>query len=130
MSEPKNRIFELRKGRDYTQDQLAELLGVKPSTIAMWESGERTPKREAVEAICDLFNVSVDYLYGRTDVKRPVLYDEYGDKFLSLSSDEESLLRAYRELSREGKDKLLERCAELKELGYKKGSQDFRSDAV
>lgn len=83
MAEFKDIIIELRKSRQYTQDQLAKLLGCSASTIAMWESGERSPTRKRLEAISDLFNVDMDYLYGKTETKRRIMYDEFGHRYAS-----------------------------------------------
>lgn len=83
MAEFKDLFIELRKSRNYTQEQVAKLLDCSNSTVAMWETGKRTPTREKYEAIADLFNVDIDYLYGKTSIKRRVLYDEFGDKYTS-----------------------------------------------
>ena len=74
-------ILELRKSRQWTQSQLAKKLNVGDSTIAMWENGSRTPTRAKYEAIADLFNVDLDYLYGKTDIKRRVVFDEFGEMY-------------------------------------------------
>lgn len=119
MAEFKDIFSNLRRGRGYTQNKIAELLGVGVSTIGMWESGKRTPKRSMYETIADLFNVDIDYLYGNTEIKRKVLYDEYGGKFIpasDLSYDEEKLLESYRDLSDAGKLKLQDRADELLQL--------------
>lgn len=81
MAEFKDIFSELRKSRKYTQNDVAKLLDVSISTIAMWETGKRTPTRVKYEAISDLFNVDLDYLYGKTTVKRKVIYDEFGNKY-------------------------------------------------
>lgn len=85
MAEFKDIFLELRKSRNYTQEQAAKLIGCSNSTIAMWESGKRTPTREKYEAIADLFNVDIDYLYGKTPVKRRILFDEFGTKYTSTT---------------------------------------------
>jgi len=66
-------LVELRKEAKMSQQELADKLGVSRSTIGMYESGERAPTKEGMEAIADLFNVDMDYLYGRTNIKR--VYD-------------------------------------------------------
>lgn len=64
-----NIIKELRKTRGITQRQLAELLNLSPSTVAMYETGQRKPDSDTLQNIADLFEVSTDYLLGRTDFK-------------------------------------------------------------
>ena len=63
-------IKQLRKDKEMTQDQLASLLKVSRSTIGMYETGNREPDFETCEAIADIFNVDMDYLMGRTTVKK------------------------------------------------------------
>ena len=63
------RLKELRCEEDLNQAQLAEILGVSPSTIGMYEQGRRTPDLEVLNKIATHFQVSVDYLLGRTDIK-------------------------------------------------------------
>lgn len=63
------RIKELREQNHLTQDELARKLGISKSTIGMYETNKRQPDTETKEAIADLFNVDMDYLYGRSDIK-------------------------------------------------------------
>jgi transcriptional regulator with XRE-family HTH domain len=65
------RIKELRKSKNLTQKQLAEILNVKSQTMQMFEYGTRRPKLENLITLADYFDVSLDYLVGRTD-KREV----------------------------------------------------------
>ena len=62
------RLVNLRKERNLTQKQLAE--GVKLSEIAIqnYESGRRKPAYDALLALADFFDVSLDYLVGRSEV--------------------------------------------------------------
>lgn len=63
------RLRELRKERGLTQAELAKLLSIGESTISFYESGKRQPDYETLIRLADFFNVSVDYLIGRTDDK-------------------------------------------------------------
>lgn len=63
------RFKELRKLAGFTQDELAAKLGIVKSTISMYETGKREPDFEKLEEIADLFNVNMDYLLGRSDIK-------------------------------------------------------------
>lgn len=56
----------LRISSGMTQGDLAKQLKVSRSTIGMYESGQRNPDPNTLEAIADIFNVDVDYLLGRT----------------------------------------------------------------
>jgi len=70
-----NRVYELRTQAGLTQPELAVALSavcesvITRSAVSMWETGNRTPKFEVMEAIADYFNVNMDYLLGREDQK-------------------------------------------------------------
>lgn len=55
----------LRKRDGISQKELAEKIGVSRSAIGMYETGEREPGFETLEAIADLFNVNMDTLLGK-----------------------------------------------------------------
>ena len=57
----------LRTASKYTQQEIADKLGISRSTIGMYETGAREPDYDTLEAIADLFNVDIDYLLGRTN---------------------------------------------------------------
>lgn len=61
------RLKTIRKQKGYTQVSLAEKLGVSKGTIAMWETGKRTPDFETLINLSDLFDVRTDYLLGKSD---------------------------------------------------------------
>ena len=61
-------IFKrLRISCGYTQQELADKLGISRSTIGMYETGSREPDFETLELIADFFNVDIDYLIGRSE---------------------------------------------------------------
>lgn len=64
-----SRIKQLREGAGLTQLELAKILQVSNSTLSQYESGARVPSDEMKATIADYFNVSLDYLYGRTNQK-------------------------------------------------------------
>ncbi len=55
-------IRKLRKQRHITQRELAKIIEVSPSTVAMWESGSRTPDSSALIKISKKLNISIDWL--------------------------------------------------------------------
>lgn len=59
------RLKKLREENGYTQESLARKLNTSRSRIGMYEQGKRQPDFEMQETIADLFNVSIDYLFGR-----------------------------------------------------------------
>lgn len=52
----------LRKSKGLTQKELSLILGLRPSTVSMYENGKREPSFEILEAIADFFNVDMNYL--------------------------------------------------------------------
>ena len=64
-----NRLYELRKQRGFSQEELAGKLNVSRQTISKWEVGDSTPDMEKLMAISDLFDISLDELVsGKTPV--------------------------------------------------------------
>ena len=60
-------IFKmLRMEKNISQDKIAEELDVSQPLIAKWESHQSTPAPEMLDYIADYFDVSVDYLIGRS----------------------------------------------------------------
>lgn len=62
-----DRLKALRAAKGIKQSELAAIIGVRNTAISMMESGERGPSAEVLCALADCFNVSLDYLVGRTD---------------------------------------------------------------
>ena len=53
-----------RKGKDLTQEEVAEKLGVSAQSVSKWERGETMPDITLLPAISNLYNISVDTLIG------------------------------------------------------------------
>lgn len=64
------RLRELRGKKGITQSQVAEYLGLKLRAYQYYESGEHRPEYEKLIALADYYDVTVDYLLGRTDEPR------------------------------------------------------------
>ena len=63
----KERLKELRIEKNLTQDKLAKLVGMSKMTISHCESGYCEPSIAQLVMLSNLFEVSVDYLVGKTD---------------------------------------------------------------
>jgi transcriptional regulator with XRE-family HTH domain len=61
------RLKQLRKSQNVTQKELAQSLNVTERNYQSWEAGKTKPKFEAINALCNYFSCSADYLLGRTD---------------------------------------------------------------
>lgn len=71
----KDRLKKLRKEKSLSQRELAKTLHLSPSTIAMYETGQREPDSETLKKIADFFDVTIDYLMGRSDIRKPIEQD-------------------------------------------------------
>ncbi|MDO5301327.1 MAG: helix-turn-helix transcriptional regulator [Tissierellia bacterium] len=73
------KIKILRRDRGWTQQELADLLGLSLRTIKNYERGDSSPKNPQIyRAIGDLFQVDVDYLYREGDYPLSVVAGEAG----------------------------------------------------
>lgn len=124
MSFDHRRLKQLREQRGWSQTELAQKIGVSKQTIHEYELGRKSPSRENLSALADVFNTSVDYLMGRTNIKKmtnkkePVdLMDALRDEELphidGVPIDEETAKFLYIQL-RALKEKLLEEMKEKK----------------
>ena len=66
-----NRLRDLREDRDLKQKDIAELLKVHQTTYADYELGRLNIPVAAIHTLADFYEVSVDYLLGRTNTKAP-----------------------------------------------------------
>lgn len=82
MAEFKDIIKKLRIEKNMSQAELATELGISNSSVAMWEIGRRYPSKEIYEQLADLFNVDIDYLYGRTSLRQKVHFDGDGNAMI------------------------------------------------
>lgn len=57
-----DKLAKLRKENNYTQEQLAEILGVSRQSISKWESGIMYPETDKLIRMSELFDCSLDYL--------------------------------------------------------------------
>ena len=69
-------LVSLRKHKNITQQDLAKNLGVSRSIVGMYETGQRMPSFEVLEAIAKIFDVSIDYLVGHTERNESVQFDD------------------------------------------------------
>ena len=63
------RIRELRLERGLTQEKVGEIIGVKRYAVYSYEKGRACPEMKSLVALAEYFDVSMDYLAGRTDKK-------------------------------------------------------------
>ena len=67
-----NRLYQLRKQKGLSQEELASRLNVSRQTVSKWEIGDSAPDMEKLIAMSELFDVSLDYLMlGKEDSSQP-----------------------------------------------------------
>lgn len=76
------RIKELRKQQNITQQQLSNYLGITQATLSGWENEKFEIDNNSLMKCADYFNVSLDYLLGRTeekntDKKDDITFDDF-----------------------------------------------------
>lgn len=69
MTDFKDRLKELRTEKGLSLRDLAEEINTTKSTLSRYETGDGQPKQDIVEALADFFEVTTDYLFGRTNQK-------------------------------------------------------------
>lgn len=95
-------IKKIRLKNMETQQMMAEKLGLSQRTVASWESGVRMPTYETLLHIADLYQVSTDYLLGRS--KHP---DFYRHQFELPSGQHVTILSTQREPPTEDEQEIL-----------------------
>lgn len=66
-----NRLRDLREDMDLKQKALADMLNVHQTTYSDYELGRINIPMHVLHTLADYYNVSTDYLLGRTNVKTP-----------------------------------------------------------
>lgn len=65
----RQRLRQLRERKGVSQRTLGELCGLSVNTVRCYEAGQRSPTARNLIALADFFNVSTDYLLGRSDMQ-------------------------------------------------------------
>lgn len=88
------KLKRLRENRGYTQQQLAKALNVSKNSVSHYELNISMPGLDVLLEISDLFDVSLDYLLGRTDVNLSSnLLNKQIDKDMTVAQAVESILK-------------------------------------
>lgn len=67
----KDRLTKLRKELGLTQEDFAQKIGYTRTAISAWEIGRNEPSNADTVKIAEFFNVSTDYLLGKSDIRNP-----------------------------------------------------------
>lgn len=104
-----NKFKNLRKKMGWLQADVANKLGISPSTIGMYEQGRSQPDTEMLTKIANLFGVTTDYLLDHDDTSTSLNNatedKELNQKILQMAQDEfdRTLFKKYGDLSDEKK---------------------------
>lgn len=85
-----NRIKQLREENKWTQLELSRKMDCAMSSIAMYEKGDRKPSMEVLIKLSEIFNCSIDYLLGKSDIKNPgqQIDDVLNEAMIGMSKEE------------------------------------------
>lgn len=92
------RLRELRSEKGVVQKDVANFLNITTSAYGFYEQGKRVPDTDIMIKLSNYFNVSLDYLLGKTDVRN---YTEDSNITIALNSDTD-----YDDLPKEAKDEI------------------------
>ena len=93
MSQIAARIRALREQAFFSQQRLSKTLGIAQSSLCRYETGETEPSAAVLLKYADFFDVSMDYIFGRTD-------DPHGAAPVRKSVDEPELETVHRDVFR------------------------------
>lgn len=112
----RNRLAELRRELKLTQKQLSDKLNITRASLSHYEVNRRDPDTDTLKKLADFFDVSVDYLLCRTDIR-----DTF-DKAISYDNNTNNTTDSYKdELPQEAHEELLKYMEFLK---HKYGKRD------
>jgi transcriptional regulator with XRE-family HTH domain len=97
-----NNLNKLRRENKLKQSDIANILKVSRVTVSGWERGLHQIDEKSLFFLADYFNVTIDYLLGRS--KESALSEPSSRNVSQASSDEDDFLRGYHALAAEGKE--------------------------
>jgi len=106
------RLLMLRKKANKKQKTVADDLNLSPTSYQRYEYGSRNPSINLAAKIADYYDVSLDYLAGRTDI--PNWSMEFLSKFTAKDDQERELLRIFRSMMNENQQSLLDYAKYMK----------------
>lgn len=94
-----NRIKVLREEFRYTQQDLANRLNASKSVIGLYESETRKPSLEILIKLSQIFDCSIDYLLGKSDIRNPQKID-INDMDIAFASGIKGLNKENQEIAK------------------------------
>lgn len=90
-----SRLRKLRKEKGVSQDTVSKELGVSKSTLGLWETGDTLPDAKAIFDLSIYYDVSTDYLLGKTDIASVNMKTREVCEYIGLTQDTVSMLSVY-----------------------------------
>jgi len=78
------RVHEMRKAKKLTQDELAQMMGVSGQAVSKWENGQSYPDITTLPALAEIFNVSIDALFGKEMENAPPMDSHFPEHYEGL----------------------------------------------
>ena len=91
MTKIAERLKEIRIENRYSQKQIADMCGMAQATIGRYETDAADPSPETLLWYAETFEVSLDYIFGRTDNPKGMLYQQNADEMKASLSDERDM---------------------------------------
>ena len=91
MTKIAERLKEIRIENRYSQKQIADMCGMAQATIGRYETDAADPSPETLLWYAETFEVSLDYIFGRTDNPKGMLYQQNADEIKASLSDERDM---------------------------------------
>ncbi len=131
-----DRLRKLRLEKDWTQAYVGKQIGVSDRVVGYYEADNRFPKDEDTwKALAKLFNVSIDYLLGETDVRKAqnvtlskkdkIEIDEYLDKFENELLSQSGLMFDGEPMTQESREKLISAMRIGAEMAKKEAKEKY-----
>ncbi|PAD10161.1 hypothetical protein CHH78_02270 [Shouchella clausii] len=108
------RLAYLRKKNEYTQQRVADFLGITRPAYSAYERGTREPDYESLQKLANFFGVSTDYLLGRTDNPNSDISIAYDGGIKYEDEDEREFIEQQLEQYRKMKKRMQERLKQDK----------------
>ena len=94
MQEVAQRLKDLREGVSLSQAKIAALMGATQASVNRYENGQTSPPLKVLLWYADFFDVSMDYIFARTDQPQGTLY-EYKPKVIETITQDNKELRQF-----------------------------------
>ncbi len=82
-----NRVKYLREEKNMLQEDLAKVLEVTQKTISNYENETRDIPTEVLKKLSDFFDVSIDYILGKTDIRNQKQENDINEELLKVGFD-------------------------------------------